>query len=69
MALRKEYLPPWAELDHFNHFYRFATNTSIPLSEQGKVLRVGDVVCLSAETDATDETYRTYGSPESYAAH
>jgi uncharacterized protein YcbX len=44
MALRKENLPSWANIDRFNHFYRFALNTSIPASEAGKILRVGDVV-------------------------
>jgi uncharacterized protein YcbX len=44
MALRKKNLPPWANIDRFNHFYRFAVNTSIPASEAGKILRVGDPV-------------------------
>lgn len=46
MALRRETLPPWAAADQFNHFYRFAVNTSVPTSESGKVLRVGDEVAL-----------------------
>jgi uncharacterized protein YcbX len=46
MALRKKYLPSWANLDRFNHFYRFAVNTSIPSSEAGKILRVGDRVLI-----------------------
>lgn len=40
--LRKEQLPKWAAARRFNHFYRFAVNTSIPASEAGKTLRVGD---------------------------
>lgn len=44
MELRKEHLPTWANADRFNHFYRFAVNTSIPPSEAGKMLRVGDEV-------------------------
>jgi uncharacterized protein YcbX len=46
---RKRHLPPWAESNRFNHFYRFAANTSIPSSEQGNVLRVGDPVVVPAE--------------------
>jgi uncharacterized protein YcbX len=46
MALRKKHLPSWANLDRFNHFYRFAVNTSIPSSEAGKILRVGDRVLI-----------------------
>jgi uncharacterized protein YcbX len=44
MALRKKRLPPWANADRFNHFYRFAVNTSLPPSEEGKYLRVGDTI-------------------------
>jgi uncharacterized protein YcbX len=43
-ALRKKCLPPWANVDQFNHFYRLAVNSSIPMSESGKILRVGDAV-------------------------
>jgi len=46
MRLRKEQLPEWANRDRFNHFYRFAINTSIPQSETGKTLRVGDLLAL-----------------------
>lgn len=48
MELRKQHLQYWAEPKQFNHFYRFATNTSIPFSEKGKVLRSGDSVSLSS---------------------
>ena len=44
MELRKEHLPPWADARRFNHFYRFAVNTSIPASEAGKRLKIGDEV-------------------------
>lgn len=44
MQLRKENLPSWANAQRFNHFYRFAVNTSVPPSEAGKKLRVGDAV-------------------------
>jgi uncharacterized protein len=49
MALRKEKLPSWTNIERFNHYYRFAVNTSIPGSEAGKILRVGDVVRLSTQ--------------------
>ena len=44
MQLRREHLPEWADATRFNHFYRFAVNTSIPPSEAGKCLRTGDVI-------------------------
>jgi uncharacterized protein len=44
MQLRKENLPEWADARRFNHFYRFAVNTSIPPSETGKLLRLGDTL-------------------------
>ena len=43
-ARREETLPPWADRARFNHFYRLAVNTRVPVSEAGKVLRVGDGV-------------------------
>ena len=43
---REETLPAWATRSRFNHFYRLAVNTRIPVSEAGKVLRVGDEVRL-----------------------
>ena len=44
MERRKKTLPPWSEAERFNHYYRFAINTSVPATETGKILRVGDVV-------------------------
>lgn len=44
MQLRREHLPEWANAQRFNHFYRFAVNTSIPATEAGKQLRIGDVL-------------------------
>lgn len=44
MEQRKQHLPAWANAQRFNHFYRFAVNTSVPSSEAEKVLRAGDVV-------------------------
>ena len=43
---RRDCLPPWADRSRFNHFYRFAVNTSILPSEAGKRLRMGDGVEL-----------------------
>ena len=42
--LRKENLPAWATSERFDHFYRLATNTCVPPSETGKLLRVGDAL-------------------------
>ncbi len=42
--LRKKQLPSWVDARRFNHFYRFAVNTSIAPSEGGKRLRLGDAV-------------------------
>jgi len=44
--LRERNLPEWSDKRRFDHFYRFAVNTSIPPSEAGKRLRVGDAVTL-----------------------
>jgi uncharacterized protein YcbX len=46
MEMRKQMLPAWANTLRFSHYYRFAVNTSIPASEAGKKLRVGDPVVL-----------------------
>jgi hypothetical protein len=46
MELRKKFLPEWANADRFNHFYRFAVNTSIPPTEAGKILRTGDAAAV-----------------------
>jgi uncharacterized protein YcbX len=44
MERRGKTLPPWAETERFNHYYRFAVNTSVPTTETGKTLRVGDPI-------------------------
>lgn len=44
MEMRKESLPAWANAQRFNHFYRFAINTSVPPTEAGKWMRIGDAV-------------------------
>lgn len=40
---REANLPTNVERSRFNHFYRLALNTRIPLTESGKVLKLGDV--------------------------
>jgi uncharacterized protein len=40
--LRRAQLPPWAPAERFDHFYRLATNTRVPSTEHGKLLRIGD---------------------------
>jgi uncharacterized protein YcbX len=44
--LRREHLPAWATAEHFDHFYKLATNTRIALLESGKTLRVGDPIVM-----------------------
>lgn len=46
MERRRATLPPWANVARFNHYYRFTVNTSVPPSEAGKVVRVGDTISL-----------------------
>lgn len=50
-SLRMKHLPNWADQRQFNHYYRFALNTSIPYSEAGKTLHVGDALCIQAESE------------------
>ncbi len=49
VAQRKLSLPEWAAHSRFNHFYRLSVNTRVPMSEVGKVLRVGDRVYVDPE--------------------
>jgi uncharacterized protein YcbX len=44
--LRGAQLPPWAPAERFDHFYRLATNTRVPSTEHGKLLRLGDPLIL-----------------------
>jgi uncharacterized protein YcbX len=44
--LREATLPPWSPVSRFDHFYRFATNTRVPSSEYGNLLRTGDLLVL-----------------------
>ncbi|KYC41657.1 molybdenum cofactor biosysynthesis protein [Scytonema hofmannii PCC 7110] len=42
VAQRRTSLPAWAERSRFNHFYRLAINTRLPVTEEGKTICVGD---------------------------
>lgn len=44
--MRRTSLPPSSPADRFDHFYRLATNTRVPSTEHGKLLRVGDALVL-----------------------
>jgi len=45
--LRRKHLPEWAPRERFDHFYRLSTNTRVPSTEFGKLLRVGDALSLT----------------------
>jgi uncharacterized protein len=40
---RQDTLPDWVNPARFNHFYRLAVNTQIPIAEAGKLLSIGDL--------------------------
>jgi len=44
--MRRNSLPPSSPATCFDHFYRLASNTRVPATEQGKLLRVGDALVL-----------------------
>ena len=44
--MRRNSLPPSSPAVRFDHFYRLATNTRVPSTEQGKLIRVGDALVL-----------------------
>ncbi|NUN10272.1 MAG: MOSC N-terminal beta barrel domain-containing protein [Ignavibacteriaceae bacterium] len=44
---REETLLPEKDTARFNHYYKFAVNTKIPLTETGKYIRVGDIVSIN----------------------
>jgi uncharacterized protein YcbX len=41
---RQETLPNWTARSRFNHFFRLAINTCLPISEAGKAILLGDPV-------------------------
>jgi hypothetical protein len=44
--MRRTSLPSTSPATRFDHFYRLATNTRVPSTEQGKLLRAGDALVL-----------------------
>ena len=46
VEMRRVQLPAWAPAERFDHFYRLSTNTRVPSTEHGKILRVGDPLVL-----------------------
>jgi uncharacterized protein len=46
IEMRRTSLPASSPKDRFDHYYRLATNTRVPSTEQGKFLRVGDALVL-----------------------
>lgn len=44
VANREESLPDWTDRAIFEHFYRISLLTIVPASEEGKSLRIGDVI-------------------------
>ena len=46
ISQRRATLPEWAEQSWFNHFYRLAINTRLPVTEAGKTICVGDKLVL-----------------------
>lgn len=50
MEFRRATLPSWVVAARFNHYYRFAVNTSVPATEAGKVLRLGDELTTVASS-------------------
>jgi uncharacterized protein YcbX len=43
---RRATLPSWSPESRFDHYYRLATNTRVPSTETGKLVRLGDVLSL-----------------------
>ncbi|MDX2244814.1 MAG: MOSC N-terminal beta barrel domain-containing protein [Leptolyngbyaceae cyanobacterium bins.302] len=48
VAKRQDALPDWTNRSRFNHFFRLAVNTRVPVSEQGKAVHIGDEVKIYA---------------------
>ena len=42
--LRQQHFPDWVTASRFNHFYRLAVNTQIPLCEAGKFLNTNEQI-------------------------
>jgi uncharacterized protein len=44
---RRTTLPEWVDRSRFNHFYRLAINTRLPVTEAGKTISVGDAIRIN----------------------
>jgi uncharacterized protein YcbX len=54
--LRRAHLPPWSPTERFDHFYRLATNTRVPSTESGKLLRLGDPLTLCRDLAGREQS-------------
>jgi len=45
---RRQLLPNWSTSDHFDHYYRLATNTRMPAGTEGGNISLGDEIILQA---------------------
>ena len=53
VAQRRASLPEWAERSRFNHFYRLAINTRLPVTEAGKTISIGDELRIDSSHQLT----------------
>ena len=44
--MRRGSIQPWCPVARFDHYYRLSTNTRVPSSERGKLLRIGAALTL-----------------------
>jgi uncharacterized protein len=49
VAQRRTTLPEWAERSRFNHFFRLAINTRLPVTEAGKTICIGDKLRINSD--------------------
>jgi uncharacterized protein len=54
---RQQTLPPGVNIARFNHFYRLAVNTQIPLVEAGKFLNTGDRLAIDKNIPKIIESF------------
>lgn len=45
--MRRSTIPPWTPEARFDHYYRLSTNTRVPTTQQGRLIRLGDPVLLA----------------------
>jgi len=53
--MRRASLPPSSAEERFDHYYRLATNTLVPSTEQGKLIRVADAQQINARSRLTSD--------------